>query len=246
MLLIVLKTSGALREKFQLNDENCRQSEYCPCTPVSDDLANCATGASEMFIVESLKQKMETLTGAGKPSLPQAQAMLRAGAPETWRFLDDRVTPNNPLPFLIYRTIVHFEARFDPAAVLEVLFGGNGWGRSWRNGIYDYLHYHSQVHEVLGIARGQGRVRFGGDHGIDVDLAAGDVAVLPAGTGHQRLTASADLLVVGAYPPAGRYDECRGKPDEHARALRTIPQVPLPPADPLFGADGPLCKLWMK
>jgi uncharacterized protein YjlB len=75
-------------------------------------------------------------------------------------------------------------------------------------------------------------------------VAAGDVAVLPAGTGHQRLSASSDLLVVGAYPPAGTYDLCRATTTEHERALATIPHVPLPSTDPLYGPDGPLLTLW--
>ena len=46
----------------------------------------------------------------------------------------------------------------DPAAMFERLFETNGWGGSWRNGIYDYVHYHPRTHEVLGIARGRARV----------------------------------------------------------------------------------------
>ena len=76
-----------------------------------------------------------------------------------------------------------------------------------------------------------------------LEVKAGDVAVLPAGTGHQRLSASADLLVVGAYPPFGTYDLCRSA-EQHAEALRTIPQVPRPDKDPVHGGDGPLLKVW--
>ena len=68
--------------------------------------------------------------------------------------------------------------------------------------------------------------------------------MLPAGTGHQCLSATPDLLVIGAYPPDGHYDLCRGSKAEHARALGTIPRVPLPQTDPVFGEDGPLTKLW--
>jgi uncharacterized protein YjlB len=155
--------------------------------------------------------------------------------------------PNNPaLPLLHYRHALALDNVADPAAAFEALFGTHGWGQSWRNGIYPYVHYHSAIHEVLGIARGSVRVRFGGDTGVELDLAAGDVAVLPAGTGHQRLAGSPDLLVVGAYPPEGTYDECRGSAEEHARALVSIPQVPLPAQDPVFGADGPLTQAWAR
>ena len=96
----------------------------------------------------------------------------------------------------------------------------------------------------LGIARGRAKVRFGGSNGGEIEFAPGDVAVLPAGTGHQCLWSSPDLLVIGAYPPSGRYDLCRGSKAEHAKALETIPRVPLPDMDPVFGKEGPLLRLW--
>jgi len=166
-------------------------------------------------------------------------------APATFVFADDGVIPNNPLPFLVYRGAFDVKQTTDPAAAIEHTFAENGWGHGiWRNGIYPFVHYHAQIHEVLGIARGHARVRFGGDRGEVLEVEAGDVAVLPAGTGHQRLSVSPDLLVIGAYPPDGHYDLCRGSAAEHDRALNTIPRVPVPETDPLFGATGPLTKLW--
>lgn len=127
--------------------------------------------------------------------------------------------------------------------MIEELFSRNGWQDSWRNGIYDYVHYHSQIHEVLGVARGFGVVQFGGKRGRTIKVKAGDVAILPAGTGHERLAQSGDFLVVGAYPPDGRYDECTGSED-HPSAVKTIPLVPKPKHDPVYGDAGPLSKAW--
>ncbi len=198
-----------------------------------------------MPILEDAKRAVENATGIGKPAAAQARAALQDTPPRQTFFRDDGCTPNNPrFPFLVYPAVVQLDGFTDPAAAFEVLFEANGWGRSWRNGIYDYLHYHSMVHEVLGIARGEARVRCGGDAGNDLAVKAGDVIVLPAGTGHQRLAQSRDFLVVGAYPPDGEYDECRSRPEEHARAVETIAKTPAPDTDPLFGHNGPLTKLW--
>ena len=74
----------------------------------------------------------------------------------------------------------------------------------WRNGIFRYAHYHSMIHEVLGVARGCATVRFGGENGEKIKIAPGDVVILPAGTGHQCLTQTRNLVVIGAYPPSGK------------------------------------------
>jgi|RhiMethySRZTD1v2_1073278.scaffolds.fasta_scaffold00148_39 uncharacterized protein YjlB len=198
-----------------------------------------------MFLWETFKRSFQHMTGHARPSVPAAKAAVRAGEPQHYRFADDGSIPNNPdLPFVVYGGAVVLDGPYDPAAVFEELFAANGWGNSWRNGVYPFAHYHSAIHEVLGIARGHARVRFGGALGAELPLKAGDVAILPAGTGHQRLDASPDFLVVGAYPPHGKYDLCRGAPEEHARAKLSIPKVPLPDRDPVFGSDGALLKLW--
>jgi uncharacterized protein YjlB len=198
-----------------------------------------------MYLLETLKKTFETMTGAGRPSHTSLEANVAPRTPRTTMFRDDGDIPNNPeLPFIHYLGAVALPERGDPAAVFEELFERNGWGNSWRNGIYDYVHYHSGTHEVLGIARGHARVRFGGNSGKVVDLREGDVVILPAGTGHQSLDASKDLLVIGAYPPNGKYDECRGSRQEHERALESIPKVHLPAKDPVYGADGPLMDAW--
>jgi uncharacterized protein YjlB len=51
-------------------------------------------------------------------------------------------------------------------------------------------------------------------------------------------------MVIGTYPRTGRYDLCRGSKAEHAKAIESIPQVPLPDTDLVFGREGPLPRLW--
>jgi uncharacterized protein YjlB len=120
----------------------------------------------------------------------------------------------------------------------------HGWGDTWRGEIYDYLHYHSRIHEVLGIARGTAKVRLGGKRGSTRTVKAGDVVIIPAGTGHQSLSASKGFIAVGAYPPTGTYDECGPSAEEHAQAMKTVQKVARPRQDPVFGPKGPLLKLW--
>src|SRR5262247_582741 len=151
----------------------------------------------------------------------------RPTEPLALMFGDDGSIPNNPrLPLLVYRGAIDLSLGPSAERVVESTFGANGWGDMWRNGIFPYVHYHSMIHEALGIARGRAKVRFGGANGRDVDLGSGDVAVLPAGTGHQCLWAAPELVAIGAYPRTGRYNLFRGSKAEHAKALTTIPKVP--------------------
>jgi len=169
--------------------------------------------------------------------------------PLTFMFKDDGMVPNNPaLPALVYEGAVDVADKRDPASAIEKLFTANGWGYAqWRNGIYPFVHYHSMIHEALGIACGRARVQLGGHAGEVFELAAGDVVVLPAGTGHQKLAGSSDFLVIGAYPPQGTYNLCHGdNPAERDKALALIPKVPVPESDPVLGKDGPLPQLWRR
>ncbi len=169
---------------------------------------------------------------------------VHAVEPQRHLFEDDGTIPNNPrLPFLVYPGALD-AASGDLAAQCEAVFAANQWDRSWRDGIYPFPHFHSTAHEALGICRGEARVRFGGAKGVVLTVRAGDVVVIPAGVGHQNLGASDDLLVVGAYPQGPDWDLCTGEDDERPRVFDNIAAVPLPPADPLFGTDGPLRRHW--
>ena len=164
---------------------------------------------------------------------------------QAFRFADDGETPNNPrLPLVVYRSAVPLAGERDPAAPFERAFAAHGWGGGWRNGIYPFLHFHTGTHEVLGIARGRATVEFGGAKGRTLTVEAGDVVVLPAGTGHRRVGASGDLLVVGAYPRNGSFDQRRPGQIDHASAVAAVAEVPLPEMDPVHGSTGPLMELW--
>jgi uncharacterized protein YjlB len=162
---------------------------------------------------------------------------------EEHRFAADSTVPNNPvLPLVVYRGVLPIGV--GAATACAALFAQNGWPGAWYNGIYAHHHYHSTAHEVLGIAAGWARVCLGGEAGATVTLVAGDVVVIPAGVAHKCERASPDLLVVGAYPRGQSPDMCRAGAAARERALAAIGEVPLPNADPVAGADGPLIARW--
>jgi uncharacterized protein YjlB len=206
-----------------------------------------ARDGAGMSIVEDVKKLAEKATGIARPGSRDLPALIRRRKAQTVRFKDDGSVPNHPRwPLVRYRSPVRLARAFDPAAIFEELFECNGWGDSWRNGVYGYLHYHSRVHEVMGVARGTAVVQFGGRRGRKLRVKAGDVVILPAGTGHQCLSASKDFLVVGAYPATGKYDLRRPSPEAHARALTTVAKVPAPRRDPVYGKEGGLLRLWKR
>ncbi|EIK94618.1 Twin-arginine translocation pathway signal and cupin region containing protein [Pseudomonas sp. M47T1] len=145
--------------------------------------------------------------------------------------------PNNPrLPVLIYPQAIALQGS-DPAALFERTFASHGWPPQWRYGVFNYHHYHTEGHEVLGVASGQAQLMLGGPNGHVVKVCAGDVLLLPAGTGHCNLGSSDDFLVVGAYPPGQHADICREAPTAAQQAR--IDTLPFPDLDPVQGSCTP-------
>jgi uncharacterized protein YjlB len=154
---------------------------------------------------------------------------------ETWMAPPGDRIPNNPrFPVLLYRGV---EAAAAGAAAARALFADHGWGGSWVAGVFDFHHFHSTSHEALAVVAGRATIELGGPQGRAFDVEAGDVLVLPAGTGHRRATERNGFTVVGAYP-AGQedYDLLRGDdPAEIAAARERIARLPAPPNDPVGG-----------
>jgi uncharacterized protein YjlB len=170
-----------------------------------------------------------------------AEMLAASDAHESFVLGPNGWMPNNPkLPVVVYHGLAAGVS--DVASAMESMFDRNGWPSQWRNGVYPFHHYHSTAHEVLGFAKGTARLVLGGENGRETRVRAGEVVVLPAGTGHCRIEASSDFLVVGAYPTGQSWDLCRSGAD--AATLARIAKVPVPGVDPVSGKSGPLVKLW--
>jgi len=182
------------------------------------------------------------------------QASLHGAAHADTFMLNPRdwVPNNRHLPVILYRNALETGAqgsRSVPdgdrlAEAFEATFARNGWPPKWRNSIFDYHHFHASAHEVLGIAAGAAEVIVGGPGGRVVHLDAGDVILLPAGTGHCLESSSGPLMVIGAYPPGQQWDIRREALTEAERDA--MEALPFPHSDPVLGTQGPLMQNWLK
>jgi uncharacterized protein YjlB len=162
---------------------------------------------------------------------------------EQYVLADDGTFPNSSLPVLVYRGVLSLPRLF-AAAYLKQLFKKNGWSNSWNYGIYEYNHYHSITHEVLGVHKGETTLQLGGKKGEKVKIRRGDVVIIPAGVAHQNLGEQDDVKCVGAYPQGMDYDINYGNVGERPQTDRNIARVPIPGKDPVFGKKGGLVKFW--
>ena len=157
--------------------------------------------------------------------------------------LDDGKFPNSLCPALLYRNVLDIPSLF-PATHVKQLFARNDWTNSWDSGIFEYHHYHSTTHKVLGIYSGKTTLQLGGENGPKIKLQKGDVLVIPAGVAHRNIGNENDVGCVSAYPRGRSYDVNYGKPGERPGTDNNISKIPLPTRDPLFGGSKGLIKVW--
>lgn len=161
----------------------------------------------------------------------------------TLKFEDDGRIPNNPdLPLVVYQDVLPDDD--DMISACRSLFSRNGWGGIWVDGVFNYHHYHSTAHEVLGVVSGTAEIQFGGEGGQVISVRKKDVVIIPAGVGHCRISTSPHFQVVGAYPAGQDWDLRTGTPGERPEVLNNIRAVSRPESDPVFGSNGYLLELW--
>lgn len=174
-------------------------------------------------------------TSTSEINEPEIQSIL---------FKDDGTFPNNEkLPLIIVQNVFDPDSR-NLVEIIEKTFHGNGWGGSWRNSLFNFHHYHSTAHEVLGLYSGWVKAHFGGPKGKIVDAKIGDVIIVPAGVSHKNLEQSTDFRCVGAYPKGQSRDMNYGNAGERPQTDENIKIVSLPKTDPVFGKSGPLKRFW--
>ncbi|KAH8730025.1 hypothetical protein GQ44DRAFT_473261 [Phaeosphaeriaceae sp. PMI808] len=177
---------------------------------------------------------------------------MMTAEPEQYPLPPTTNVPNSPLPALIYRNVLPSPCDSESA---KELCEANGWEKRGEWGAITTAHFHPNTHECYAIVQGESRLVLGrckpadgeeGTEGIEVDVSTGDVVVVPAGVSHRSLTSSGGYRYIGVYPktnPKWRNNFCKG--EEPLEDLKNeIAHVAMPDADPVYGADGPLVRIW--
>jgi len=153
--------------------------------------------------------------------------------------------PNSKLPVVIYQEALQLpSSKSQSARVIQKIFARNGWSNSWKNGIYDFHHYHSNTHETMAVSMGDAVLILGGPKGKRIKISRGDVINIPAGVGHCCIKHSPDFQCVGAYPQGKNYDINLGRSKELDRTMPHIKQLSIPSKDPVLGKEGYLKTFW--
>jgi uncharacterized protein YjlB len=166
---------------------------------------------------------------------------------------DDGKVPNSHLPVIMYHRALLIPNPMERKnltkwyVALKERVMPNGWNVDWiqENAILRERHYHTWSHEVLIALRGESKLRIGGEKGVNLNFAAGDVLAIPAGVAHERRGIGTDFVVAGLYPIGCRWNTCYVHPDTYKRAKKELPRVKMPRHDPLYGINGPMVKQWI-
>lgn len=157
-------------------------------------------------------------------------------------FSNDGTIPNSHFPLLIYKHVAQGEHKTE---WLEQTFVKNGWTNNWRDIILPYDHFHSNTHEVLGLASGTALLHVGGKNGQTIKVESGDVIIMPAGVGHYSIDNSSPYQFVGGYPFGADWNLKKSLQEENETTLlNELKNVPFPITDPVFGKGGNLFTYW--
>jgi uncharacterized protein YjlB len=156
---------------------------------------------------------------------------------------DDGTFPNSHLPVIFYKAVLKLPLFF-PALYIKKLFRKNNWKNSWKSGIFEYQHYHSVTHEVMGVYKGKTTLLIGGEKGHKITIEKGDVLIIPAGVAHKNLKKENAVKCVGAYPNGKKYDMNYGREGERPKTDENIKEVKMPGKDPVFGKDEGIVNIW--
>ncbi|WP_274628372.1 cupin domain-containing protein [Arvimicrobium flavum] len=165
-------------------------------------------------------------------------------SPQLHHFRPSNGMPNNNLPLIVWKGGLPVEARNGQAAC--ALYQMNGWGGTWVYTVYPFWHFHAKGHEVLSCVSGTARIGFGGDDGIVADVSVGDVAIVPAGVGHKKLSASPGFQMAGGYPPGQQGDIVRPGEMSDAEIAAAIGKLALPETDPISGKEDGVVEFWRR
>lgn len=198
--------------------------------------------------------------------------------------------PNSPRPLLHYQGVLapRPDGAHCDAAEAYKLFTQNDWRVSWifRYGPTQLSHFHSRAHECMAVLSGTATIRFGvadtsddldentngssrEEGGVEIEAAAGDVFVIPAGVAHKTYNTKPEAEFALLTPGKGRSIEAEDPPKvlsdielsgftmmgayasgewdfvKSGGDFETVWSVPKPEKDPVFG-KGPkgLCVTW--
>ena len=175
-------------------------------------------------------------------TIPAAQNAPIEVAPRLIAFPPSGNAPNNAL----LPAVVYYGALAGASAkAVEALLIAHRWCLAWSPEIDGRDMFRTNAHEVLVCVAGRARLRIGGAAGKQISLGGGDALVLPAGVARSFEAATADLQICAAVPEGAPLRDIRPADDVPDPAgLVAIARTPRPATDPLYGAQGPLPRLW--